>query len=91
MTTPEQTASFRTYTIGIVTHGGIQNTSWKHGPPWELQIAYEMKREGYDAVIPYNWVAQSNHPGLGDQAIAETGADHSQCGQQISGLGSCQS
>ena len=58
-----QTASFRTYTIGIVTHGGIQDTSWKHGPPWELQIAYEMKQEGYDAVLPYNWVAQSNNPG----------------------------
>jgi hypothetical protein len=60
---PEQVASFRTYTIGIVTHGGIQDTSWKHGPPWELQIAYEMKQEGYDAVIPYNWVAVSNNPG----------------------------
>lgn len=62
-TDPAQTASFRTYTIGIVTHGGIQDTSWKHGPPWELQIAYQMKQEGYDAVIPYNWVAESNHPG----------------------------
>ena len=62
-TDPAQTASFRTYTIGIVTHGGIQDTSWKHGPPWELQIAYEMKHEGYDAVIPYNWVAQSSNPG----------------------------
>jgi hypothetical protein len=63
MTNTAQTAAFRTYTIGIVTHGGIQDTSWKHGPPWELQIAYEMKHEGYDAVIPYNWVAQSNHAG----------------------------
>jgi len=62
-TDPEQTASFRTYTIGIVTHGGIQDTSWKHGPPWELQIATLMKQEGYDAVIPYNWVAQSGTPG----------------------------
>ena len=26
-------------------------------------MAYEMKQEGYDAVIPYNWVAQSNDPG----------------------------
>lgn len=60
---PAQTAAFRTYTIGIVTHGGIQDTSWKHGPPWELQIAYEMKQEGYDAVIPYNWVAKSGNPG----------------------------
>ncbi len=62
-TAPEQTASFRTYTIGVVTHGGIQNTSWKHGPPFELQIAYMMRREGYDAVIAYNWVLQSNTPG----------------------------
>jgi len=62
-TEPEQTASFRTYTIGIVTHGGIQDTSWKHGPPWELQIAQMIKQEGYDAVIPYNWVSQSGTPG----------------------------
>lgn len=62
-TSPAQTASFRTYTIGIVTHGGIQDTSWKHGPPWELQMAYDMKQEGYDAVIPYNWVGVSNDPG----------------------------
>ena len=60
---PSQTASFRTYTIGIVTHGGIQDPSWKHGPPWELEIAYMMKHEGYDAVIPYNWTAQSGTPG----------------------------
>jgi hypothetical protein len=63
MVNAAQMASFRTYTIGIVTHGGIQDTSWKHGPPWELQIAYELKHEGYDAVIPYNWVAESNNPG----------------------------
>jgi hypothetical protein len=60
---PQETASFRVYTIGIVTHGGIQNTSWTHGPPWELQIAYDMKREGFDAAIPYNWVQQSGTPG----------------------------
>lgn len=60
---PAQTASFRTFTIGIVTHGGIQDTSWKHGPPWQLQMAYEMRHEGYDSVIAYNWVAQSNDPG----------------------------
>ena len=36
-TEPDQTASFRVYTIGIVTHGGIQDPSWKHGPPWELE------------------------------------------------------
>ena len=60
---PAQTASFRVYTIGIVTHGGIQDTSWTHGPPWELQMAYEMRHEGYDSVIAYNWVGVSNDPG----------------------------
>jgi Bacterial Ig-like domain len=60
---PNQAAAFRTYTIGIVTHGGIQDTSWKHGPPWELQMAYEMRHEGYDSVIAYNWVGVSNDPG----------------------------
>jgi hypothetical protein len=62
-TEAEQTASFRTYTIGIVTHGGIQDPSWIHGPPWELQTAYLMKHEGYDAVIPYNWALRSSTPG----------------------------
>ena len=62
-TQPEQTASFRVYTIGIVTHGGIQDTSWKHGPPWELETAYLMKHEGFDSVIAYNWVNQSSTPG----------------------------
>jgi hypothetical protein len=62
-TDPQQSASFRTYTIGIVTHGGIQDPSWTHGPPWELEMAYVMKHEGYDAVIPYNWVLQSGTPG----------------------------
>jgi hypothetical protein len=62
-TEPQQTASFRTYTIGIVTHGGIQDQSWKHGPPWELEMADLMRHEGFDAVIPYNWVLQSSTPG----------------------------
>ena len=60
---PQQTASFRVYTIGIVTHGGIQDPSWKHGPPWQLETAYLMKQEGFDSVIHYNWVLQSGTPG----------------------------
>lgn len=60
---PDQTASFRTYVIGIVTHGAMINTNWKHGPPWALQTATLLKRQGYDAVIPFNWVSQSSKPG----------------------------
>jgi Bacterial Ig-like domain len=66
---PEQTASFRVYTIGIVTHGGIQDPSWKHGPPWEIETADMMRHEGFDSVIGYNWVLQSSTPG---QAIKQS-------------------
>jgi hypothetical protein len=59
----EQIASFRVYTIGIVTHGGIQDPSWKHGPPWQLETAYMMRHQGYDSVIAYNWALQSSTPG----------------------------
>ena len=60
---PQQTASFRVYTIGIVTHGGIQDQSWTHGPPWETETAHMMRQEGFDSVIGYNWVNQSSTPG----------------------------
>jgi hypothetical protein len=62
-TAPQETASFRVYTIGIVTHGGIQDPSWTHGPPWELETAYLMKQEGFDSVIHYNWALLSSTPG----------------------------
>jgi hypothetical protein len=62
-TDPRQTASFRVYTIGVVTHGGIQDPSWTHGPPWELEVADMMRHEGFDSVIAYNWALQSSTPG----------------------------
>jgi hypothetical protein len=62
-TNPQQTASFRKYVIGVVTHGALINPSWKHGPPWQLQTATLLERQGYDAVIPYNWASQSSKPG----------------------------
>ena len=66
---PQQIASFRTYTIGIVTHGGIQDASWKHGPPWETETAMLMREQGFDSVISYNWVQKSSTPG---QAIKQS-------------------
>jgi hypothetical protein len=62
-TDPGQTASFRTYTIGIVTHGGLQNTHWKDGPKWQVETAAILQQQGYDAVIAYNWIAASDLPG----------------------------
>jgi hypothetical protein len=62
--TANDTASFRTYVIGVITHGGVQPKKWKvGGPPWEHQMAKALRAQGYDAVIPYNWVADSNHAG----------------------------
>jgi Bacterial Ig-like domain len=66
-TDAQQTASFRVYTIGIVTHGGIQDQSWTHGPPWEITTAYLMRHEGFNSVIGYNWVNQSSTPGAAIQ------------------------
>jgi hypothetical protein len=60
---PAQTASFRTHVIGIVTHGGLQNTHWKFGPSWQAQTASILKRQGYDVVIAYHWISDSNHAG----------------------------
>ncbi|ODU01096.1 MAG: hypothetical protein ABS79_02270 [Planctomycetes bacterium SCN 63-9] len=65
----DATASFRTYTLGVVTHGGIQDKNWKNGPAWELVMAKSLLAEGYDAVIPFNWVDKSTTPG----AAAEQG------------------
>jgi hypothetical protein len=63
-TKADNSASFRTYVIGVITHGGKQPTSWVHnGPPWEQQMALDLSEQGYDAVIPVNWVGVSNTPG----------------------------
>jgi hypothetical protein len=62
-TDPSRTASFRTYVIGVVSHGGIINMSWKIAPPWALQTAKLMQWQGYDAVLPFNWVKDSNTAG----------------------------
>ena len=61
--TADNTASFHKYVIGVITHGGIQPKSWNQGPPWELKMATDLTAQGYDAVIPFNWVAQSGRAG----------------------------
>lgn len=63
------TAEFRTHVIGVITHGGVQPKSWKNGPPWELRMARNLHEQGYDTVIAYNWVTQSNHPGAAIQQV----------------------
>ncbi len=57
-------ASFHVYTVAVITHSGQQPSDWAaKGPPWERQMAADLLAEGFDAVIPYNWVGVSNTPG----------------------------
>ena len=61
---PGESASFRKVSIAIVTHGGLEDKSWKKlGPPWERIMAKSLREQGYDDVIAYNWVAASSSPG----------------------------
>ncbi len=63
-TETNNSTAFRIYTIGVISHGGLQPRSWyKTGPPWERKMADEMLSEGYDNVIPFNWASISNTPG----------------------------
>ena len=69
-TDPGRAADFRVYTISVIVHGGIQPQSWsKTGPPWEETMAKSLRSEGYDLVIPWNWVAESGHTGAAARQI----------------------
>ncbi|MBX6316709.1 MAG: hypothetical protein IRY99_27910, partial [Isosphaeraceae bacterium] len=58
----DNTASFRTHIIGVISHGGIQDSK-SRPPAWELRMAKGLRAAGYDIVIPYNWAAESRDPG----------------------------
>lgn len=60
---PEALASFRTHAMAVIVHGGVQNQSWKNGPPWELVMAKTLQDQGYESVVPFNWVSESHRPG----------------------------
>jgi hypothetical protein len=63
-TTADNTASFRKHVVAVVTHGGKQPGSWaRGGPPWLRRMAASLRADGYEAVVAYNWVAQSSHAG----------------------------
>jgi hypothetical protein len=69
-TDPGRAADFRVYTIGVIVHGGLQHTDAHHeGPPWEATMAGSLRSEGYDLVIPFDWVAESGHPGSAAKQI----------------------
>ena len=59
----DNTASFRKHVIGVVTHGGVQPADWIYGPAWQLRMGNNLRAEGYDDVIAFNWVSESRDPG----------------------------
>ncbi len=60
------TASFETHTLGVIAHGlELDPTLWllNQVPAWEMQMAAALQqRDGYQAVIPFNWIRLSILP-----------------------------
>ena len=60
------TASFETHVLGVIAHGlELDPTLWltNQVPAWELQMAAALQQiDGYQAVIPFNWVLLSILP-----------------------------
>jgi len=89
------TASFETHVLGVVAHGLELNLSllWTNTPPaWEMQMAGALQhQDGYEAVIPFNWVRLSVLPfpaaiGLaGGQLVQEVVAESDQLASQHPG------
>ncbi len=59
-------ASFETHTLGVIAHGlELDPTLWllNQVPAWELQTAAALQQsDGYQAVIPFNWIRLSILP-----------------------------
>jgi hypothetical protein len=56
------TASFETHVLGVVVHG-FEFNLFGPVPAWETQMANSLQQtDGYEAVIPFNWVSQSLLP-----------------------------
>ena len=60
------TASFETHVLGVIAHGlELDPMLWllNQVPAWEVQMAAALQQsDGYEAVIPFNWVRLSILP-----------------------------
>lgn len=54
-------AGFRKHVIAVVTHGGIQESSYP--PPWAVKLSQGLRDQGYDAVLTFTWASRSETPG----------------------------
>lgn len=68
-------ASFRKYVVALVSHGFEPPTGDNQTPAWETQMAGSLTQAGYDAVIPFNWMAEAGlpQPGLAVAAGVRAG------------------
>lgn len=56
-------ANVRKWSLAVVTHGGLQNTKNDRIPPWANRFSNELKAQGFDDVLAFNWVPASRTPG----------------------------
>jgi hypothetical protein len=66
----DDTASFRTWIVGAVTHGLELDGQF---PSWVATTASGLKADGYDAVVPFDWARLSASPTPGSIALAAQG------------------
>ena len=60
------TASFRIYVVGVVVHGVELGGVF---PGWVTTMTSQLKADGYDVAIPFDWAATSDLP-IPGQAVA---------------------
>ena len=56
-------AGFQKHSLVVYTHGALQDQPGNRLPPWVVQIGNELKQQGYEKVLTYNWVGDSWSPG----------------------------
>jgi hypothetical protein len=59
----DDVAGFRTYSLAVTTHGGLQKTPGDRIPAWQNRLDQALSAQGYDAILPFNWVGSSHSPG----------------------------
>jgi pimeloyl-ACP methyl ester carboxylesterase len=66
------TASFRKWVVGAVTHG-LEIENFGGFPAWVSTMATSLQDAGYDAAIPFDWAALSGLPAPGLSTLAAGG------------------
>jgi hypothetical protein len=81
-TKTDNTASFRTWIVGAVTHGLELDGQF---PPWVTMTTAGLTADGYDAVVPFDWARLSASPTPGSVQLAAQGMT-AQINQAIASL-----